>query len=160
MDREVPGHNGIVRRAEPRDLPAVASMCHALWPDGSLEEHTGEMAELIAGRSPGILPAVILVAESPSGSLVGFMHAALRSYADGCDPSRPVGYLEGWYVDPGWRRRKIGALLVAAAEDWARSQGCVEIASDTWLENLDSQRAHEALGFEVVDHCVNYRKRL
>jgi hypothetical protein len=38
--------------------------------------------------------------------------------------------------------------------------GCHEMASDTWLENLDSQRVHEALGFEMVDRCVNYRKRL
>jgi aminoglycoside 6'-N-acetyltransferase I len=34
------------------------------------------------------------------------------------------------------------------------------MASDTWQDNVDSQRAHEALGFEVVDRCVNYRKVL
>jgi aminoglycoside 6'-N-acetyltransferase I len=34
------------------------------------------------------------------------------------------------------------------------------MASDTWLDNLGSQSAHEALGFEVVDRCVHYRKRL
>jgi aminoglycoside 6'-N-acetyltransferase I len=34
------------------------------------------------------------------------------------------------------------------------------MASDTWLENEGAQRAHEALGFEVVDRCVNYRKAL
>ena len=47
-----------------------------------------------------------------------------------------------------------------AAEDWARAQGCAEIASDTWLDHEDSQRAHLALGFEVVDRCVNFRKKL
>jgi aminoglycoside 6'-N-acetyltransferase I len=34
------------------------------------------------------------------------------------------------------------------------------MASDTWLDALDSQQAHEALGFEVVDRCVHYRKNL
>jgi aminoglycoside 6'-N-acetyltransferase I len=34
------------------------------------------------------------------------------------------------------------------------------MASDTWIDNAESQRAHQALGFEVVDRCVNYRKRL
>jgi aminoglycoside 6'-N-acetyltransferase I len=34
------------------------------------------------------------------------------------------------------------------------------MASDTWIDNEGSQRAHEALGYEVVDHCVHYRKRL
>jgi len=28
------------------------------------------------------------------------------------------------------------------------------------LENERSQRAHEALGFEVVDRCVHFRKKL
>ena len=36
----------------------------------------------------------------------------------------------------------------------------MELASDTWIDNEKSQRAHEALGFEVVDRCVNYRKVL
>lgn len=49
---------------------------------------------------------------------------------------------------------------LAAAEDWARSQGCVEMASDTWVDNEVSQRVHEALACEVVDHCVHYRKTL
>ena len=39
-----------------------------------------------------------------------------------------------------------------------RNKGCTEMASDTWLDNLKSQRAHEALGFKAVDRCVNYRK--
>jgi aminoglycoside 6'-N-acetyltransferase I len=47
-----------------------------------------------------------------------------------------------------------------AAEDWARSQGCYEVASDTWIDHESSQRAHEALGFEVVDRCVPFRKGL
>jgi aminoglycoside 6'-N-acetyltransferase I len=63
-------------------------------------------------------------------------------------------------VIPSHRRIKLGTLLIRAAEEWARAQGCVEMASDTWLNNLDSQHAHEALGFEVVDRCVHYRKLL
>jgi aminoglycoside 6'-N-acetyltransferase I len=47
-----------------------------------------------------------------------------------------------------------------AGEEWARSHGCHEVASDTWIDHESSQRAHEALGFEVVDRCVNYRKAL
>jgi len=54
----------------------------------------------------------------------------------------------------------IGRKRLAVAEDWARRQGCVEIASDTWVDNEVSQRVHEALGYEVVDSCVHYRKTL
>ena len=47
-----------------------------------------------------------------------------------------------------------------SAEDWARAQGCLEMASDALIDNQASQRAHAALGFEVVDRCVNFRKAL
>lgn len=106
-----------------------------------------------------MFPYVVLVAEIDQ-TIVGFADVTLRSYADGCDPRRPVGYLEGWYVIESQRGRGIGAALLRAAEDWARAQGCMEMASDTWIDNEGSQRAHEALGFEVVDRCVNYRKAL
>ena len=56
--------------------------------------------------------------------------------------------------------RGIGRMLVAAAEEWARSKGCKEMASDTWIDSEKSQRAHEAMGYEIVDRCVNYRKKL
>lgn len=135
-------------------------MCHELWPDATVEEHAGKIGALLEGKPPGHLPNVILVAEQPGGGCVGFVDVSLRSHADGCDPSRPVGYVEGWYVAPDYRRQGVGAQLVAAAEDWARTQQCVEIASDTWIDNASSQAAHEAIGFEVVDRCVHYRKNL
>jgi aminoglycoside 6'-N-acetyltransferase I len=47
-----------------------------------------------------------------------------------------------------------------AAEDWARKLKCMEMASDVLIDNDGSQRAHAALGYEVVDRCVHYRKTL
>jgi aminoglycoside 6'-N-acetyltransferase I len=152
--------NVAVRHAEVGDIPHVAEMCHCLWPDASVEEHARDVMSLLLAKAPGTIAAVILVAHQPEGRPVGFLEVGLRSHADGCDPAHPVGYIEGWYVAPICRRRKVGARLIAAAEDWARSQGCREMASDTWLDNLESQSAHEALGFEVVDRCVHYRKPL
>jgi len=113
------------------------------------------------------LPVTVLVAESghadtqsADNTLVGFVEVGLRSHADGCDESQMVGFLEGWFVHKGWRRVGIGRMLEAAAEEWASGQGCKEMASDTWIDNKTSQRAHEAMGYEVVDRCVNYRKKL
>lgn len=149
-----------VRQAVPADLGEVAAMCRSLWPEVSVSEHAQDFAPLLAGKAPGNLPAIVLVAQDPAGRLVGFIYAGLRSHADGCDPSHAVGYVEGWYVEPSSRCRHVGAQLVSAAEEWARSQGCREMASDTWVDNVESQLVHEALGFEVVDRCVHYRKRL
>jgi aminoglycoside 6'-N-acetyltransferase I len=118
------------------------------------------MEAKLAGQPRTTLPLACFVAESPVGTLVGFVEAGLRSHADGCDPAQPVGFIEGWYVAPEFRRRGIGRRLVATAEDWARAQGCLEMASDTWIDHDFSQRAHAALGYEVVDRCVHYRKPL
>jgi aminoglycoside 6'-N-acetyltransferase I len=150
----------VIRRAELGDLSEVAEMCHCLWPEASAAEHALELAPLLAGKSPGALPDIVLVAQESGNRIVGFINVDLRSHADGCNPSHPVGYIEGWYVAPAHRRRKVGARLVAAAEEWARTQGCTEMASDTWLDALTSQCAHEALGFEIVDRCIHYRKDL
>jgi aminoglycoside 6'-N-acetyltransferase I len=92
--------------------------------------------------------------------LIGFVEVGLRSHADGCDESQAVGFLEGWFVNKDWRGLGIGRMLIEAAEEWASRQGCKEMASDTWIDNEPSQRAHEAMGYEVMDRCVNYRKRL
>jgi aminoglycoside 6'-N-acetyltransferase I len=133
-------------------------MFHALWPQGSVQEHTQELLQILSGKVPGNMPLAIFVAETDTRSLAGFLEADLRSHADGCDPTIPVGYVEGWYVGDKHRRQGVGAQLLAAAEDWARAHGCLEMASDGWLSSDVSQTAHEALWFEVVYRCVHYRK--
>ncbi|PYV58836.1 MAG: aminoglycoside 6'-acetyltransferase [Acidobacteria bacterium] len=149
-----------IRRAQLSDCDQLARMCEALWPDASAEQHARELALILEGKPVTTLPLIILVADVGDRMLAGFLEVDLRSHADGCNPSRPVGYIEGWYVAESYRTRGIGRKLLAAAEDWARSQGCIEVASDTWIDNEVSQRVHEALGYEVVDRCVHYRKTL
>lgn len=148
-----------VRMAVEGDRDALAAMRAALWPESSREEHATELRAILAGTPPSTLPLVVLVADM-DGEICGFVEVGLRSHADGCDPRRPVGFVEGWYVAPAHRGAGVGRALIAAAEAWCRDQGCTELASDTWIDNEASQRAHEALGFEVVDRCVNYRKSL
>ena len=132
----------------------------ALWPESSADEHAQELIPFLEGTASLPLPLANLVAEIIDAKLAGFLEVDLRSHADGCNPSHAVGYIEGWYVDPEWRGQGIGRKLLAAAEDWARSHGCREMASDTWIDNEVSQRVHEAAGYEVVDRCVHYRKTL
>jgi len=149
-----------IRRAQLSDREHLVRMRAALWPDSSAEEHDLEVIAILEGRAALTMPLIILIAETGDRRVVGFMEVDLRSHADGCNPAHPVGYIEGWYVAENYRDQGVGKRLVAAAEDWARSHGCVEIASDTWIDNEISQRAHEALGYEVVDRCVHYRKTL
>jgi aminoglycoside 6'-N-acetyltransferase I len=149
-----------IRVARPEDRQPLARLRAALWPESSAEEHAQELLSILVGKAPGKLPLIELVAEDRSRELVGFAEVGLRSHADGCDAARAVGYLEGWYVAESHRKRGIGRKLLRAAEEWARKQGCIEMASDALLENELSQRVHKALGFEEVDRCVRYRRTL
>ncbi|MGC2300497.1 MAG: GNAT family N-acetyltransferase, partial [Acidobacteriaceae bacterium] len=106
------------------------------------------------------LPSTCFVAETPDHKIIGFLETGLRSHADCCDTAQPVGYIEGWFVDASYRRQGVGRQLLAAAEDWARGQGCREMASDAYIDNYLSQRAHEALGYQPVSRSVLYRKPL
>jgi len=146
--------------ARGEDREQLARLREVLWPESSAEEHAKELLEILDGKGFGTMPLTELVAEERNGVLVGFLEVGLRSHADGCDVSRAVGYVEGWYVAGSHRKRGVGRKLMAAAEDWARSQGCVEMASDALLGNDVSELAHEALGFAVVDRCVRFRKAL
>ena len=149
-----------IRVAQPSDRDQLTRLREALWPEASAEEHARELALILEGKAPVTTPLIIFVAETGDGTLVGFLEVDLRSHADGCNPAHPVGFIEGWFVTECHRHQGIGRRLVARAEEWARSKGCAEIASDTWIDNEVSQRAHDALGYEVVDRCVHYRKAL
>jgi aminoglycoside 6'-N-acetyltransferase I len=149
-----------VRFAEASDLHQLAGLRETLWPESTASEHAQELALILVGKPPPTMPLVIFVSEVSRGLLNGFLEVGLRSYADGCDGTHPVGYVEGWYVVESHRRHGVGAALLRAAEEWARAQGCREIASDTPVSNTLSQRVHESLGFQVTERAVLYRKTL
>jgi aminoglycoside 6'-N-acetyltransferase I len=81
----------------------------ALWPGQTVDD----MREWLARPD-----TVVLIADLGAGKLGGFAELGARSVAESCTTS-PVAYLEGWYVDPAWRRQGTGAALIAAAESWA-----------------------------------------
>ena len=127
----------------------------APWPEESAAGHRRGMQEWRARCDT----AVLVVLADDDNEPVGFAEVGTRAYADGCESS-PVGYLEGWYVDPTFRRRGLGRALVEASLAWARERRLREFASDALLENLDSQHAHRAVGFDEVERIVIFRRTL
>jgi len=107
-------------------------------------------------RGEGFLSWVV---ETFDKQLIGFLEASIRQVAEDCD-TRNVAYIEGWYVDPEFRRVGVGGLLVDHAEQWARSQGSKEMASDCELSDEISLKAHLGLGFEETSRLIHFRKKL
>ena len=144
-----------VRLATANDTADWVRMRTALWPEHP-EDHPPEIKEFFASPRNDLATFVV---EDDNGTLCGFLEAGTRSYAEGC-LSSPVGYIEGWWVDPEHRQQGIGTLLVAAAEEWARNLGLTEMASDADINNDVSQAAHRALGYEEADKLVCFAKKL
>jgi aminoglycoside 6'-N-acetyltransferase I len=152
------------RHVERRDARQWTALRSALWPDEGESGHAADVTRFFDGPPAGVgtTPEAVLVAEDVRGdasAVVGFVELSRRLYAEGCDSS-PVGFLEGWYVMPEYRRQGIGAALVRAAEAWALALGCTEFASDALVDNHASAAAHAALGFEEVEVIRCFRKRL
>jgi aminoglycoside 6'-N-acetyltransferase I len=133
-----------VRPATKEDAADWLRMRQALWPEDGQPTHEHEIVQYFAGTLRE--PLAVLLALDQEGKPVGFAELSIRNYAEDCVTDQ-VAYLEGWYVEPGARRRGVGRALVEASEDWARRQGCIEFGSDALIDNEISAAAHRALGF-------------
>ena len=125
----------------------------ALWPDHSSEELEEEMEWW-----PAQPDTDIFVADAGDATLLGFAEVSIHTEAPGCTTNR-IGFLEGWYVDPAYRRQGIGRALNTAAEQWARERGCTEMASDTKEQYPISPSAHVGIGYSRVSE-FDFAKRL
>lgn len=143
-----------IRRATQEDKPGWLRMRQSLWPDAPIQYLNFDLDDRLVDPD-----YAIFIASRADASLVAFIEAGLRKYAEGCETS-PVGYIEAWFVDEELRGQNVGRDLVEAAEHWAREKGCTEMASDTWLENEASIAAHLRLGYEEVERLVHFAKRL
>jgi aminoglycoside 6'-N-acetyltransferase I len=132
----------------------VAPLAFKLWPDLDEQELRREQAEILSKPERN----TVFVASNGS-RLLGFIEVSIRDWAEGC-ATQPVGYIEGWYVDPEHRRKGVGRGLVEAAECWAASRGCTEMGSDAEVENRVSQQAHVALGYTEATRVVSFSKKL
>ena len=126
-----------------------------LWPQNS-RRHEAELERFVAAPSR----FVAFLAVSPERRAIGFAEVTLRNdYVNGCQSS-PVAFLEGIYVKPESRRQGVAGQLCEAAERWALSKGCTELASDALMDNISSHEMHRSLGFEETERVVYFKKSL
>jgi aminoglycoside 6'-N-acetyltransferase I len=144
-----------VRQVTENDLSEWFRLRRLLWDATPDEDHQSEMLDILDHSDTQL----VLVADTGEGRLAGFLEASIRPFVDDCETDN-VGYLEGWFVDPEYRRRGIGRSLVLAAEEWAKSRGATEMASDAEVGNDLSLSAHLHLGYEETSRLVHLRKEI
>lgn len=143
----------MIRKAVYEDKDEWFKMRKGIWPDVPDSYMQFDMDGILASEEDAVFLA--FADERP----VGMIEVRLRDYGEGCSSS-PVGYIEAWFVYPEFRGGEAAEALVRIAEDWARSKGCTEMASDTWLDNVGSIRAHLKRGYFEVERLVHFMKHL
>jgi ribosomal-protein-alanine N-acetyltransferase len=83
-----------------------------------------------------------------SGEIVGFLIAERQA--------EKVAHLVTIDVVDRWRRRRVGSLLMDAAEHWAREQKLLLVCLETAENNAAAQRFYELRGYRKVDRVENY----
>jgi aminoglycoside 6'-N-acetyltransferase I len=128
-----------------------------LWPDESIIDLRRDVEAFFSGGAKQL--KAVYFAHDADHKLIGFAELNIRPYAEGCDTDR-VAFLEGWYVDPAYRNKGVGAALIKSSEKWALANGCIEFASDALSDNQLGRMAHLAVGFEEVETICCFRKDL
>ena len=141
-------------QATSKDVHTVTNLALQLWPDNDSPTLSEEFRELL------LQPDCAVFLAEMEGKPAGFAQCQLRhDYVEGTETS-PVGYLEGIFVSPEWRKNGLARMLLSACESWAKSRSCQEFASDCELENLTSLQFHLAVGFEEANRIICFRKAL
>ena len=143
----------VIRRITAEDRGEWFNMRRGIWPEAPDEYLNFDMDDILNSEEDAVF--FVLVEGLPAGMI----EAHIREYGEGCETS-PVGYIEGWFVYPQFRGRGLAGVLAGAAEDWARGKGCTEMASDTWLDNEVSIRAHLKMGYFEAERLVHFVKHL
>ena len=143
-----------ITKATQQNAATVAALAIRLWEDNTQESLTSGFVKLLASEEAAVF---LLYADDQP---VAFSQCQLRhDYVEGTETS-PVGYLEGIYVDDACRGRGYAKMLLCACEDWAKSMGCIEFASDCELENTGSLAFHLRMGFEEMGRVICFAKKL
>ncbi len=140
---------------EPCDFDQWLAMRQALYTGLDEAFHRREMDKFL--MSPEL--ACFVGQSSMGDGTIGLIELSLRNIVDGCVDG-PVGYIEGLYVQPGFRGQSFGRQLITFAESWFTSQGCRDMATDSELENTSAQHFFRRAGFTETWRIVEFKKSL
>ena len=144
----------MIKQADYAAVGVLAELAVQLWVNHSQVELEHEFVELLTSTDAACF---IKYADNCT---VGFAQCQLRrDYVEGTRTS-PVGYLEGIFVMKEYRHKGYAKELLSSCQQWAASQNCTEFASDCELDNENSLQFHLAMGFEVANKIICFRKSL
>ena len=128
-----------VRPPLPSDAPALAAMAGELGYPTSAEELLGRLASLHP------TDAAVLVSTDADDVPTGWCHVEMRRTL--VEPASAM--ILGLVIGEGHRSGGIGAVLLTAAENWARARGCQRLVVATRITRERAHRFYAREGYEV-----------
>jgi len=102
-----------------------------------------------------LAPHIELLIAEEAGQAIGSGYARIekaRHYLN-----HPMhAYLGFMYVEPSHRGRGVNQMIIAALQEWAKSQHINELVLDVYSDNAPAIRAYEKTGF--IRHLIRMRK--
>lgn len=144
----------VIEKLLTHNLDTFTRLTLELWHDCQYEEEREYYLSLI----PSDHDACFLLKNRENG--VGFIHVSVRfDYVEGAE-NRPTAYLEGIFIKPEYRNKGLGKRLIQAGENWAKTKGIKQMASDTPISNAHSINFHSKAGFRETERIVCFIKDL
>ena len=143
-----------IRQAGEADIDLTTEFFMRLWPEHEYNELREEIAGIIGEENAAIYLAYLN--RRPAGAA---QCSIRRDYVEGTSGG-PVGYLEGIYVLPDYRRKGGRREPAPLLRNWAKARGCKEFASDCVLDNQESYDFHVGVGFAEVNRIICFAKEL
>lgn len=145
----------IYKKYNDSNIESFIEMGQKLWKD--IERN--ELVELLK-QTINSDKYYILLAKNSDNQNVGFSIFSIRTdYVEGSINSL-TGYLEGIFVEKGYRKMGIAKEFLRLGEGWCKEKGCSQIGSDTWLTDQESRNFHKKVGFWEEDEVVHFLKNL
>jgi GNAT superfamily N-acetyltransferase len=127
-----------IRAARTYDAQAIAELGAQLGYPSTRQQIATRLAGVEAEPT-----SRVLVAENGDGHVVGWLHVAARTQlTEDCSAE-----ILGLVVDESSRGVGIGAALIRAAEEWARSEGCVRMRVRSRDTRERAHRFYERAGY-------------
>lgn len=128
-----------VRPPLPGDAPVLAALAGELGYPTTAEELLGRLAALHP------TDAAVMVSTDANDVPNGWCHVEMRRTL--VEPMSAL--IAGLVIGEGHRSGGIGAVLLAAAEAWARARGCRQMVVATRVTREQAHRFYAREGYEV-----------
>jgi GNAT superfamily N-acetyltransferase len=139
-----------VRHAEIADGESIRLLARDLGYPAEPDEMAARLARVLADPNQAVF-----VAEEPDG-IVGFAYV----YETATLLDQPRAEIGGLFVNPAFRRKGIGRLLMDTLEAWAREHGFHLVRVRSSLLRTEAHALYRSLGYECMKTAHVFTKTI